>query len=323
MASRLSQCEIPDWRRGANPVDPHQIMNPIVALLVLVVAALAPVVGQERHAVVRLDDGQKIEGRVLQMDLDLLKIEVGNDVLEIAATRIRSCKFVAANDPASQAVLAGQAEGSQGPGTQGPGTQEPGAQGQGHAAAAEPGSAAAKALPLQKAKHGDSRVTWTAPIQDPVNPHSLEAVPVDMRHRTHWHHRIGMLDSAYPWLVPAAPSQWLSLGLLLLVGSGLIVHLSVHVAGGEKPQLGRSVGLGIWYLITGLLQVAMVPINDLSMALMILVNTSLSLFALCGLFGLPRVGAVVALLVQLGFVVLVHGILELVTALLGSCGVSA
>ena len=131
-----------------------------------------------------------------------------------------------------------------------------------------------------------------------------------------------MLDTAYPWLAPAAPSQWISLGLLLLVGAGLIVHLSVHIAGGEELVLGRSVALGIWYLVTGLGQVALVPINDLTVVLMLLLNSTLALFGLVALFGLPRVGAVIALLIQLGFGVLVYGILELVTALLGSVGVT-
>ena len=131
-----------------------------------------------------------------------------------------------------------------------------------------------------------------------------------------------MLDRAYPWLAPAAPSQWISLGVMLLVGLSLIVHLSVRVAGGEKPRLGRSMGLAIWFLVTGFLQVAMVPVNDLSVVLMILLNSSLALFGLVGLFGLGRSGAAVALMVQLGFAMLVFGILELVTALLGSVGVA-
>ena len=67
----------------------------------------------------------------------------------------------------------------------------------------------------------------------------------------------------------------------------------------------------------------MVPVNDLSVVLMILLNSTLSLFGLVGLFGLSRSGAAVALMVQLGFAVLVFGILELVTALLGSVGVAA
>lgn len=75
-------------------------------------------------------------------------------------------------------------------------------------------------------------------------------------------------------------------------------------------------------MVTGWAQVAMVPASDLSVVLMILINTSLSLFALCTLFGLARLNAVVALTVQLGFGVLVFGILELVTALFGSVGIT-
>ena len=62
---------------------------------------------------------------------------------------------------------------------------------------------------------------------------------------------------------------------------------------------------------------------DLSIVLMLLGNTSLLLFGLCTVLGLARFSAAVALCVQLGFAVLVFGILELVTALLGSVGASA
>ena len=115
----------------------------------------------------------------------------------------------------------------------------------------------------------------------------------------------------------------MSLGLLLLVGSGLLVHLSVHVAGGERPRLGRSVGLGVWYLLTAFGQVALVPVHDLSVSVMVLCNGSLSLFWLCLLFGLTRGQAVIAQVVQLGFGALVFAALELVSSLLGSIGVAA
>jgi hypothetical protein len=156
-----------------------------------------------------------------------------------------------------------------------------------------------------------------------VDPTAADQLPVDVRSVSRLRGRIAALDETYPWLVPAAPAQWFSVGLLLLVTLGLVVHMSVRVAGAEAPRLGRSVGLGVWFLLTGVLQVALVPVHDLSVALMLLANSTVALFWLRGLFGLPRSGAVIALIVQLGFAVLIYGILELVTATLSSVGMNA
>lgn len=266
-------------------------------------------IAQERHAEVKLDDGRALTGRVLSMNVERLELEVGNQVLEIPAAQLRSCRFFVPDDPATAAAAEVELPEA---------SSEPAGGGDSEANAQDPpaGEAAAEA-PTHEPK-----ITWDGPLADPVDPTSPESVPVDVRGRSHWQRRVQALDRAYPWLAPAAPSQWLSLGLLLLVASGLIVHMSVSVAGAEAPQLGRSCALGVWYIVTGLLQVAFVPIHDLSVSLMILGNVTLSLFGLCALFGLPRWGAVVALLVQLGFGVLVYGVLELVTSLLGSCGVT-
>ena len=298
------------------------IMIRLAALGGLLFALLAPVAAQERLASVRLEDGRRLEGRVLSMNLKLFEIQIGNKLLKVPTSLIRSCQFRAPDDPATQ-ILRESASGGHPAAnkdaaqlgketTSGPRDPAP-------APAVESVSTANKATVAGPKK---SRITWTGPLVDPVDPNSLEAVPVDER-RSHLHRRIGLLDRAYPWLAPAAPSQWISLGVMLLVGLGLMVHMSVHVAGGEKVQLGRSIAFGLCYLVSGLAQVATIPVNDPSIVLMILLNSTLSLFGLVGLFGLPRVGAVVALMVQLGVVVLVFGILELVTALLGSVGVAS
>ena len=242
------------------------------------------------------------EGRGLTLNLEMMVIEGGGTRVEIPAAQIRTCRFreMTPAEAHAAAVNAEQAKAA-----------EP---------ALAPGSAPASepAPPPAAAK----RITWTGPLPDPVVAGSPVSMPVDERNRSLWQLRIGRLDRAYPWLVPAAPSQWLSIGLLLLVAAGLVVHVSVGVAGGEAVALGKSVGLGVACVTSGLLQVAFVPVNDLSIVLMLLGNVSLSLFALASLMGLARYQAVVALCVQLGFGALVFGILELVTALLGSVGVS-
>lgn len=126
----------------------------------------------------------------------------------------------------------------------------------------------------------------------------------------------------YPWMQPTAPMQWLSLGFLLAVVASLAIHMSVNVAGAEGASLGRSIGFALWYMATGFLQLAFVPTNDFTVVLMLLGNPALALFWLVGLFGLSRIAASIAFAVQLGFVALGYGVIELVTAILASIGMA-
>lgn len=290
-----------------------------------VLCLLASAAAQERHATVTTLAGRTVAGRVVAMNLEAIELEVDGATIRIPATDMRSCRFAPAGEQPAGEQPAGESHGDDVPADVPPAVQEP--TGGSAAAAAGPAGAGAggttapdPAAPPPARK--SPQVSWTRPLPDPVDPTSTASLPFDLRHRSLLRARIAALDEAYPWLAPAAPTQWLSLGLLLLVAMGLVVHLSVHVAGAEAPRLGRSVGLGVWYLLTGALQVAAVPVHDLSITLMLLGNTAVSLFWLCALFGLPRFGAIVAVLVQLGFAVLVYGVLELVTALLGSVGVT-
>ena len=293
-------------------------MNRFTALVVFACSTLAPLAAQERLASVQLVDGRKLEGKVLEMDLEHLAVEVDGKVLRLPASSIRNCRFRDGDDPATQALKEDEqaersalAAGEAGTSTSTTASPTPPPE---HDAAA-----AVAAAPLGEPAPA---VTWTGPLQDPIDPTSPANVPVDLRDRYHLRRRIDALDRAYPWLAPAAPSQWISLGLLLLVGSGLVVHMAVRVSGADRPRLGRSVGLGVYYLTTALAQVALVPVNDLSVSVMVLINGSMSLFLLCMLFGLTRGQAIVAQVVQLGFCALVFAILELVSSLLGTMGIS-
>ena len=160
------------------------------------------------------------------------------------------------------------------------------------------------------------------PADGPLDPGDPAQVPYDLRHHSLLRHRVGQLDACYPWLQPAAPLQWLSLGFLLLVIASLTTHMSVNIAGAEGASLGRSVGLAIWYMVTGFVQLAFVPANDFTVVLMLLANPTLALFWLVGLFGLSRIAASIAFAVQLGFVALGYGVMELVTAILASIGIA-
>ncbi len=281
----------------------------IFASLLFVFAFGPSIAAQERYAEVLMDGGERLVGRVVEMDLDQLSLEVAGGTVRLDASKLRSCRFATLEElereAAEQEALRAQQEQQQGP----------------QAAAA----AAAERAPSDGASGAPPRpaLPWSGPLPDPVDPSDPNLVPVDQRHELHLMPRIEALDRAYPWLAPAAPPQWVSLGLLLLVGSGLLVHLSVRIAGADRPRLGRSAGLGLYYLGTTLAQVALVPVNDLSISVMVLLNGSLSLFFLRKLFSLTRGQAVVAQVMQLGFGAGVFAMLELVTSLLTTIGVSA
>ena len=304
------------------------------ATLLAMLLATAVVAAQEpeqrpepvqRYATVTTMAGQTYVGRVVAMNLEAVEIEVEGGTVRIPAAEMRSCRFnQAAEVPPAPASVEVEPAPAQAPaategsaGTPVAETPQAPSGGVGEETAGGAGTAATTQPTVP-----EPRITWKRPLPDPADPSGSGSRPVDRQHRSLLRARIAALDETYPWLAPTAPSQWFSLGLLLLVSLGLMVHMSVHVAGAEAPQLGRSIGLGVWYLLTGTLQLAMVPTCDLGIVLMLLGNSTMSLFWLSGLFGLPRSGAVIALLVQLGFAALVWGVLELVTALLGSVGAS-
>lgn len=271
----------------------------LTLLFVLLVACLAT--AQERRATVQLDDGKVLTGTVLAMDLTTLQMQVGHEVMTLPATRIKSCRFDIEERGEAAAPAAPTA----------PTTNDRGD------VAVEAGETPEAEKPVSK-----PRITWTRPLPDPVDPEAAAELPHDVRRQSRLRARIEALDHRYPWLEPTAPPQWISLGLLLAIASTLVVHLSVRFAGAEASGLGRCFGLTAWYMLTGFLQLAMVPVNDLSVTLMLLANTTMALFWVGALFALPRINALIAFAIQLGFVAFGYGVLELVTALLGSVGVN-
>lgn len=249
-------------------------------LLVLLVALFlwSNARGQDRSATVTRTDGKVFAGRVVAMDLGHLQLQVGDEVLTIAAEDIRTCHF----DYGS--------------------------------AAAKP---AAAATPPPKR---DQRPKVALPLPDPVVVGQDEPPPPHDLRRSRFRARLEVLDEAYPWLVPTEPIQWFSIGLLLFTALSLVVHLSARVVGSEIDEVTRCMALSGWYMLTAVLQMAMVPASQLGTFVMLLANPACALFAMRNLFGLSRGAAVIAFAVQLGFLLLGFGVLELVTSLLGSIG---
>jgi len=249
-------------------------------------------VAQQRHATVQLADGTTWEGLVLSMDLSQLQLEVAGTVRTLATAQIRSCRF---------REVAG--------------------------AAVEP-SGETPAVPLAEnapaAKAPSRRPNWVT-LEEPrevllAARHDPEAQPLDLRRRSLGRQRLEAIDEAYPWLCPAAPSQWASLGLSLFTLLTLVIYFSVKITGQELASMPRSMVMTVWYLLTGALQFAMVPSLDIATVAMLFGNTAFALFWLRALFGITRGAALLAYVVQIGCVALGIGVLELADSILRSIG---
>lgn len=274
----------------------------LLALVWCLAAAALP--AQEQQARVVLQDGRVLEGRVVAIDLGRLQLRVGDEVLELPTAEVQSCRFATVEDEPVDAepTPAAPADGEQEPPSPAPAPLA-------EVAPTDPPAAPAATPP--------AAVRPAAPQQPPAVVDSGTA-PNDPHRGSRLRQRLEALDAVYPWLVPEAPTQWISVALLLFLGLSSIVHVSVHVLGAEGASFGRSMALALWYELTGFLQLAMVPSVHIATFSMLIGNTALALFWLRSLFAVSRGGAVVALAVQLGFAVLGYGVLELVTSLLAS-----
>lgn len=300
----------------------------IVAALLVLFAGVV-VRAQEQPATVVMDDGRVLEGTVVAIELGSMQLRVGTEVLTLSTAQITSCKMPAGATPAPQdPPKTGGETGAVPP-------AEPAAV-PAVAAEAPPAAPAAEPAPVAPAPVGSSAdapaagggdgapAARPAASKDPSTastrrPTARALAPVrEGPPMSLLQQRLHMVDVAFPWLLPTVPTQWVSVGLLLFALLSLIVHMSVGVAGAESATFSRSMAIALWYMLTGFLQVAMVPSVHVATFSMLIGNTAMALFWLRNLFGVSRGGAMVAFAVQLGFAVVVYGVLELVTSLLAS-----
>ncbi len=277
-----------------------RMLRLVVLLLGLLV--LGPLRAQDRQAKVTTNTGNVVVGKVVAMDLDGLQIQVGEQLVTIAAADIRTCQF----DDSSPRSSVEQSPRPDAAPTVAPAPAPSAAPG-----GAPPAAAGEAARPM--------RVRLPLPDAEVEGQdQSSKALPT---RQSRLRARIAVIDEAYPWLVPTEPMQWLSVALLLFACVSLVVHLSVSVVGAENNAAGRSMAMAVWYIVTAFLQVALVPSIQLATFVMLILNPALALFWMRNLFAMTRGGALVAFAVQLGFLLLGYGVLEMVTSLLGSIGV--
>ena len=65
----------------------------VFASLLFLCALVPPIAAQERYAEVLMDGGERLVGRVVEMDLDQLALEVAGGTVRLDASKLRSCRF--------------------------------------------------------------------------------------------------------------------------------------------------------------------------------------------------------------------------------------
>lgn len=250
-----------------------------------------------------LEDGREFSGKVVSLDLESLQIAVGDQIVTLQTKDIKKYVYTDGDKAKPAATAAEPAAAAPAEQSHEPAAPTP-------AAAPAPARAAQAPVRAPAAGEGAGQV-------------ESEELPLDIRNQSRLKRRIAALDAVYPWLCPADPAQWASLGILLFAVLSLIVHGSVVIAGAETASFGRSMGLAVVYLVAAFGQVALVPSTDVAVFSMLFGNSAVVMFALRALFGLPRGNAFVAFAVQAGFSAVAFGILQLVDSLLRSVGTVA
>jgi len=251
-------------------------------LLILLVGLLCAVAsGQSRQAVLELADGTKVSGRVLRLDTDSVVLLVGNSEREYGKRHIRSCVF---------SDVPGLSRDEE------PNAAQPVVSADGPASAHAPIAAASE----QRA--------------------GVQSRPTVRSGRRLWHQRIQAMDLRFPWLFPAEPLQWISLGIMLFALLSLAVHFGARIAATEPVTFGRATGLALWFLMSGVAQVALVPGVAPAVVGCIIVNSILALLMFKLAYGLS-VGAGVIAFVLLNIQAGVgYALLLLIDATLRSIG---
>lgn len=276
----------------------HWLRILLLALLVTAAALRA----QERLAKVVLDDGTTVQGRVLQMSVAALQLEVDGKAFDIPAARIATCTISLREPPPDP-----------GPGA----APDPVADAPG----AEPTAAPQSGPELVVRPESASRGNAMRRAQPRAGRTGDGELPHDLRHRSLFRSRLEALDARYPWLTPVSSLQWCSLLVMAFTLLSLGLHLAVRAAGAEAPPFGRVAALAGTVLILGVLQFAWLPIGSGTAALAVGgVDLLLLVLAFTSLFELGVVGGGISVLVTAALVALVALVLELVTRVLASIG---
>lgn len=263
----------------------HPLLRIVSALVLLACVAAA----QVRNVRLKLENGRTVAGRVLHLDQEQIVVEVDGVACTFAVRDIQGPpEFETMPDP----VVGVQ------PGT---GTDpEPGA----GERETTPGSMPARRLPSTRRRPQAS--SPPAAVGLPRLTARLEA-----------------LDQRYPWLAPADPLQWVSLGVTLLALVSLGIHLGVKLVTVDPPSFGRSLLLSLLFGLAAVVQAATLPQNDSAAVFALAVNGILAVLGIKAVHRVPMLAAFGATLLFAVFGSVGFGVIELIDTMLRSVGNTA
>ena len=159
-------------------------------------------------------------------------------------------------------------------------------------------------------------------------PDARESAPGRMqeegeRPAAHLQERVAHAARVYPWLLPQTSAQWLRFISMLSLCAGMFVHVSVKIGGAERPPIGRSMAVGLLYLLACAAQAALVPPAWLALHVWLPLNAAASLLLLRRTFGLTVGGALTAQAAQLGLAAGAYAMLEVARTVLVTVDPSA
>lgn len=250
------------------------------ALLLLVGLLGSLLPAQTKMVRMDLGDGVVVEGRVVHLDTKTIVVDVDGEQRTYETSKAKDFHFTEVIEPAS-------------------GTPPKPADGEAAAPTA--------ARPAQDPGRPAARVTDSTPRPSP-------------RGRALWDTRVQALDRAFPWLFPAEPLQWISLGITLFALLSLAIHFAARVSATDRLGFGRALGFGFIALAGTVAQMAVLPSTDAALGGAAAVNVIVSIILFKGLYALSFPGSMLAV-----FVLSIEGgigyaLLKLVDATLRSIG---
>ncbi|MGE3174516.1 MAG: hypothetical protein AB7O97_17935 [Planctomycetota bacterium] len=234
----------------------------LLFLVGILCTAVAP--AQARQVKLELEDGKVVEGLVVEIDSRAIRVDVDGVQTTYQTDQIRKAQFTEVDGPApkvSGEPAAPVAVQPAAPQPASPPTAQSAPVASAPAAAPEhPAPAAESAAPPASASPpADAPQQPAAGAGDPAAAASTPTVHRRRGFTPLWRDRTEALDRRYPWLFPAEPLQWISLGVMLFALLSLAVHYASRMAAAEQPGFGRACGLGAWLLLSSMAQVAFVP----------------------------------------------------------------
>ncbi len=196
--------------------------------LLLCLGSGAAAIAQQRHVAFVLEDGLRIEGPVLEFDQKRIVVEVGGEPRAYDASRIRECRFRVVEEAVDAATPAPLAE-----------TSENAAAGSSNLKAV-----ARRPLPLEAELAATNRAR--------MSPFRQRAEELRVR---------------YPWLVPNAGYQWVSLVVTLFAFVSLFSHFAARLSGADQPSFGRAMGLAFVLILVPVVALAGIPQQGRALAL--------------------------------------------------------